>query len=260
MKVLGYLDFTNEAKNPCWSGYKQIGSKKKGSKMVPNCVPIREEEEEEDGYSFDELPQEAKKRAIDINRDMFIEGFDWWEDIIDEFTSELESIGMDRVKCDFSGFYSQGDGASFTGRVSDNKKFLQSIKFPLFNFDLINRPSIKEKFKKLADDFCDNIYIEIVRNSSRYYHESSIEANVELDGEENIELDLGVFELGGNMKINMDKMMESVESWVTEWARKSSKDLYRRLEKDYDSLTSDETVAEELESGGYRFDKKGNMI
>jgi hypothetical protein len=26
----------------CWDGYKQIGSKKKGGKMVPNCVPVSE--------------------------------------------------------------------------------------------------------------------------------------------------------------------------------------------------------------------------
>ena len=28
-----------EAKGPCWTGYKQVGMKKKGNKMVPNCVP-----------------------------------------------------------------------------------------------------------------------------------------------------------------------------------------------------------------------------
>jgi hypothetical protein len=27
------------AKDPCWSGYKMVGTKKKGSKEVPNCVP-----------------------------------------------------------------------------------------------------------------------------------------------------------------------------------------------------------------------------
>ena len=30
---------TNEAKDPCWTGYKQVGMKKKGGKKVPNCVP-----------------------------------------------------------------------------------------------------------------------------------------------------------------------------------------------------------------------------
>lgn len=26
-------------KNPCWKGYQPIGTKKKGSRTVPNCVP-----------------------------------------------------------------------------------------------------------------------------------------------------------------------------------------------------------------------------
>ena len=30
-------------KEACWSGYKQIGMKKKGKKIVPNCVPANEE-------------------------------------------------------------------------------------------------------------------------------------------------------------------------------------------------------------------------
>lgn len=29
-------------KDPCWKGYKQEGMKKKGNKMVPNCVPVNE--------------------------------------------------------------------------------------------------------------------------------------------------------------------------------------------------------------------------
>ena len=32
-------EFINEA---CWSGYKQVGMKKKGTKNVPNCVPVEE--------------------------------------------------------------------------------------------------------------------------------------------------------------------------------------------------------------------------
>jgi hypothetical protein len=32
-----------EGKNPCWAGYKQLGTKSKGGKQVPNCVPVDEE-------------------------------------------------------------------------------------------------------------------------------------------------------------------------------------------------------------------------
>jgi len=31
--------------NPCWNGYKPVGVKKKNGKTVPNCVPVKEEEE-----------------------------------------------------------------------------------------------------------------------------------------------------------------------------------------------------------------------
>ena len=32
------IDLINEARGTCWKGYSQIGMKKKGGKMVPNCV------------------------------------------------------------------------------------------------------------------------------------------------------------------------------------------------------------------------------
>ena len=32
------IDF-KKLREACWTGYKQVGLKKKGDKMVPNCVP-----------------------------------------------------------------------------------------------------------------------------------------------------------------------------------------------------------------------------
>ena len=34
-------EILNEA---CWTGYKQVGMKKKGDRQVPNCVPVNESE------------------------------------------------------------------------------------------------------------------------------------------------------------------------------------------------------------------------
>ena len=31
---------TKKTKKTCWVGYKQVGTKKKGDKIVPNCVPV----------------------------------------------------------------------------------------------------------------------------------------------------------------------------------------------------------------------------
>jgi len=30
--------------DPCWKGYVQLGSKQKGDKKVPNCVPVEKKE------------------------------------------------------------------------------------------------------------------------------------------------------------------------------------------------------------------------
>ena len=32
----------------CWKGYRRQGTKRKGDKMVPNCVPVSEQQMEED--------------------------------------------------------------------------------------------------------------------------------------------------------------------------------------------------------------------
>lgn len=32
-----------EEQDPCWKGYRQLGTKKKNGKEVPNCIPVKEE-------------------------------------------------------------------------------------------------------------------------------------------------------------------------------------------------------------------------
>ncbi len=43
----GEHDNIEEAKGPCWTGYKQVGMKKKNGKEVPNCVPEEAMSEED---------------------------------------------------------------------------------------------------------------------------------------------------------------------------------------------------------------------
>ena len=54
--VVGKKDKTmKEARGTCWVGYKQIGMKKKGDRMVPNCVKEDVEiyyEENGKGYGY----------------------------------------------------------------------------------------------------------------------------------------------------------------------------------------------------------------
>ncbi len=206
-------------------------------------------------YTFDELSPEAKKNAIEKNRDYDIESYDWWESIIEGFTEDLEEIGMTNVDCQFSGFYSQGDGASFTGRVSDNRKFLKSVGVTP---ELVGLGSkISSKFENVLNEISDNLYITIQRESNRHYHSKTVSALVEVDGEDEIELDLG---LGMIIEIDLNDVCEKIEPVITDWAQKKSDDLYTKLESHYEELMSDENIESNLRSGGHEFDEVGNMI
>ena len=59
--MLSYKQFVDEA---CWKGYKRVGMKKKGNKMVPNCVPEEVSEEELDERNLT-TAQMIKKIAAD---------------------------------------------------------------------------------------------------------------------------------------------------------------------------------------------------
>ena len=56
-KTTALLDILQEK---CWDGYKQVGLKKKGDRMVPNCVPVREEL----GFGEGEPPKDPKSKEF----------------------------------------------------------------------------------------------------------------------------------------------------------------------------------------------------
>ena len=69
-----------EARGTCWVGYQQIGMKKKGDKMVPNCVKevvdiYWETQNESCGYTFEFEKQpmeeaEYQGRKVTLNKPM----------------------------------------------------------------------------------------------------------------------------------------------------------------------------------------------
>ena len=54
----------NPKDNPCWKGYKPVGTKKKNGRTVPNCVPKESKKKLNENYfpvrtSFVDLPDTA---------------------------------------------------------------------------------------------------------------------------------------------------------------------------------------------------------
>jgi hypothetical protein len=62
--ILNYDKFILEKNNPCWKGYKQIGTKDKNGRPVPNCVKenseVNEEKETLQEFSENRLAGAAK--------------------------------------------------------------------------------------------------------------------------------------------------------------------------------------------------------
>jgi len=222
------------------------------------------EKEAEETFSFSELSPTAKKHAIDELRDTNVDYNDWHEPIIEDFENEMEELGLTDVEVQYSGFYSQGDGASFTADVGDPEVFMrmalgiESDKW--VNMDDHQKPA-DEELDLLRSDLLDigfdsrekltpeNFVINIIRNPSRYSHENTIEGDVDIENiPESIEDDFPRHEY-----------IVSIKNKVTDWARKRSSQLYRDLERYYDELRSDDAVQETIEGNDYKFTKDGDL-
>ncbi len=222
------------------------------------------ESEEEKLYSFNELSPEAQEKALDYNRDINVEYLDWHDYVIDEFKEEMkEKFGFEVDDVRYSGFYSQGDGASFTGETIDKSLFLKNALGVTSSSDVFDNgeDSEEDELRSLVGDLrnigfdnrerfkADDLYFNVRRrqHGSMYVHENTIDGDVDADY-----LDIEVDD-----KRDFDGFVQDLERKTTKWAREQSKELYRRLMKEYDVQTSDEAVKDALIDNDYTFNEEG---
>ena len=234
-------------------------------RRIKHFVSFVKENEEKEEYSFEELSPEAQKNALEELWDINIEYTDWHEPIVEDFESDMKEDGLSDIEVSYSGFNSQGDGASFTGEVYDNKTFMKKclgLKDDEW-LDMGDEEKPEDEGSRLRADLLDlgfdsrekltpdNFSISIIRDSSRYSHENTISGNVVIeDVPESIE---------DEFPHALDEYAAKLEEMVTKWARDTSKDLYRKLERYYDNLRSEEEVKETIIGNDYKFDKDGNF-
>jgi len=170
---------------------------------------------------------------IEKHRDINTEHFDWWDCTYDHFAEDMRIKHITVDKMLFSGFWCQGDGASFTGHITNSKAFMET-------HDLTETYPWVTKLLAAGGDFD----LRIERTSHHYVHENTVSADISsadtfcnlLDSDEFRDL------ITTQWDKNLDKEYDQLESHVTEIIRDYCVDLYRRLEKEYDYLTSDEAV------------------
>lgn len=230
---------------------------------MKHIQPFRLFESDEPTYSFDELSSEVQENVLVNNRDINVD-YDGWEDGVTEgFKEDMKEIGIYGIEISFSGFYSQGDGASFTSEDIDTRELFNSI--GIQSEGALNMETDDERAEGQNKEFYDlldtmedigqlqrnrikpeGIRVTIERTNSREVHSNTVRANVEIwDEPDEWEEPYG--------------FANKIEDTVTEYIRGLCKDLYSKLENEYDRLTSDNSVKETLIDIDHEFDQKGNI-
>ena len=186
----------------------------------------------------DDRKQELIERYRDINVD-----HDWWGGVYSHFIYEMmeQGIYLQDKDIHFSGFGSQGDGASFEGDTAgaDMKHYMDT-----------HYPGQYPMVRKLLDA---GGYLGIYSRSisARYCHENTVDIFVNVDDMTSV-LDDGGSELReAAIEVMQAKLDAEIEQLTTDerdrW-RGLMQDLYARLKAACEYLTSDEAVWEAIEA------------
>lgn len=191
---------------------------------------------------FESLTKRQQDEILDKHRHFNTEHLEWWESVYDDFKQDMDKVGIEVHRMYFSGFSSQGDGACFDGRVYSWGDFLPSI--------LRADPALIT--------LAEQAWSFRVEHRGHYYHEnctsftsdmacpsdycySELDEFVHAYSPYKTEIQDAVF-LTNLQGYDYDKLHEEFEAEFKSHMR----DLYNRLEVEYDALTSDESVMEAL--------------
>ena len=181
-----------------------------------------------------EIPQEV----LDKYRYFNTEFDDWWAYTYDYWKNRLERMGVDVDEINFSGFWSQGDGASFTGtiRAKNLKRFMRIH-------------GMRERYRAIYTvlDHLDG-WVTISRSSSHYCHEYTVTSDACIEDPSWIDYDTEDIREALVLELYNESMLywQDFGKEVEETLRGYMQDIYRALEKDHEDLTSDEAVREAI--------------
>jgi hypothetical protein len=169
-----------------------------------------------------------RNELIDKHWDINV-NFEWWDYTYSEYKIEMQTKGITIDEMNFTGFYSQGDGASFTGKVD----MIQFLKVH----------GLEEHFMG-ATFFAGQgeLWAEISRGSSRYSHENSVIVNLVVDSYNNYEDGSTRYEVYETMQEVMEHETKDLEKEVEDICKGYMRDLYAKLRDEYESLTSKEAI------------------
>lgn len=217
------------------------------------------------------------EKILDRHRDFEVRDREWWDTTIYDMKEYLKAVGVSDPDINFSGFSSQGDGASFTGVLYFEDMLAAAERYDEIVAErwvpretpergseepgaLIPLPTPPKHHRLLIACGVD-LDMRFVRGSSRYYHHLTVET--EEDWSRSFDCDV-VHEADGPhvTRYHQSKSAAECEAWeerVEEWRRDVCHAIYDSLEREYEWLQSDEVVKEALVANEHEFDEEGNI-
>ncbi len=206
-------------------------------------------------YKFQELSDSAKENARD-----------WWRRCENEYSSinpdweDKETVanilGIEfkqrPVKLmgggtrhepviHYSGFYSQGDGASFEGAYSYAKDSAKKIRAYAGTDVELHRIADELQKVQRKEFYCVEARVSRGSGSNFYSHSGTMSVDVQLANGDDCHVE------GTSDEIS--QLMRDFADWI-----------YRQLESEYEFTMSDENVDESIKCNGYEFDEDGKII
>ena len=209
-------------------------------------------------YKFDELSEKAKEKARDWYRQGNMEDNFWSESVLEDASQIAAILGIEQKQrpvqtmggktryedCIFwSGFWSQGDGASYEGWYRPTKDAPEKIR---------EYAPKDEKLHQIADDLaaiCAEYpllaYVKI-EQSGHYSHKYTMSFEAAFDDPEDENEESITWEAQSAAEKAFAEPLRDFAQWI-----------YDSLEKEYEYRQRDEVVDEEILANEYGFTEDG---
>lgn len=171
--------------------------------------------------TIDEFDAESKKKIIDKNRYINVEGSSWADFDVEQLKEMLSEKGFESTELWYDISYCQGSGASFDCNFFNLNKLLEPC-------------NVKHKrwIRDIIENYCEP---EIYRNSyaTHYCHRKTRR-----------------FELNQALELDkckrISKILSEIENDIEILRQELCDEIYKSLESTFEYLTSDESVEETL--------------
>lgn len=186
----------------------------------------------------------------------------WYEGIQESFTQQGVERGFDIDDIQWSGFGSQGDGASWTGQL---------WLVPFLAYHLKPDHPDYSRYMVLIELIQNGFAVrnmEVSKNAFMYNHDKTMVLEREdlihfADWSDTI-VRSGIF-AGAEARplvdsIAMEGLLDDLKEWATDEARAYARDIYKALEDSYDEYSSEEYFLELCEINEWRFDASGKIV